>query len=69
MGAAVRKEKDADSLLRHGMEPIILIFLKKDSAVNRTLWGLSTLAKEFTAATRIVLSSSNELSTLVSGKV
>ena len=32
-------------------------------------WGWSTLAKEFTAATRIMQSSSNELSTLVSGKV
>ena len=31
--------------------------------------GLSTLAKEFTAATLIMQSSSNELSTLVSGKV
>ena len=31
--------------------------------------GLSTLVKEFTAATRIMQSSSNELSTLVSGKV
>ena len=30
--------------------------------------GLSTLAKEFTAATRIMQRSSNELSTLVSGK-
>ena len=30
--------------------------------------GLSTLAKEFTAATRIMQSSSNELSTLVPGK-
>ena len=30
--------------------------------------GLSTLAKEFTAATRIMQSSSNELSTQVSGK-
>ncbi len=32
-------------------------------------WGLSTLAKEFTAAARIMQTSSNELSTLVSGKV
>ena len=31
--------------------------------------GLSILAKEFPAATRIMQSSSNELSTLVSGKV
>ena len=30
-------------------------------------WGLSTLAKEFTAASRIMQSSLNELSTLVSG--
>ena len=30
--------------------------------------GLNTLAKELTAATRIMQSSSNELSTLVSGK-
>ena len=30
--------------------------------------GLSTLVKEFTAATRMMQSSSNELSTLVSGK-
>ena len=31
--------------------------------------GLNTLAKEFMVATRIMQSSSNELSTLVSGKV
>ena len=31
--------------------------------------GLITLTKEFTAAARIMQSSSNELSTLVSGKV
>ena len=31
--------------------------------------GLSTLAKEFTAAARIMQSSLNELNTLVSGKV
>ena len=31
--------------------------------------GLSTLAKEFSAAARIMQSSSNELSTLVSDKV
>ena len=36
--------------------------------VNSSL-GLSTLAKEFTAAARIMQSSSNELGTLVSGKV
>ena len=32
-------------------------------------WGLSTLAKEFSTTARIMQSSSNELSTLVSGKV
>ena len=32
-------------------------------------WGLSILVKELTAATRVMKSSSNELSTLVSGKV
>ena len=32
-------------------------------------WGLSTLAKEFTAAARIMQSSSNELNTPVSDKV
>ena len=32
-------------------------------------WGLSTPAKEFTAAACIMQSSSNELSTLVSGDV
>ena len=32
-------------------------------------WGLSTLAKEFTAAACIMQISSNDLSTLVSGKV
>ena len=32
-------------------------------------WRLSTLAKEFSAAARIMQSSSNELCTLVSGKV
>ena len=31
--------------------------------------GLSILAEEYTAATRIIQRSSNELSTLVSGKV
>ena len=31
--------------------------------------GLSTLAKEFSATARIMQSTSNELSTLVSGKV
>ena len=31
--------------------------------------GLSTLAKEFLAAARLMQNSSNELSTLVSGKV
>ena len=31
-------------------------------------WGMSTLAKGLTAATRVMLSSSNELSTLVSVK-
>ena len=33
------------------------------------LWGMSTLAKGFTAAALIVQSSSNELSSLVSNKV
>ena len=32
-------------------------------------WGLSTLAKEFSAAARIMKSASNELSTLVPDKV
>ena len=32
-------------------------------------WGLSTLAKEFTAAARIIQSPSTKLSTLVAGKV
>ena len=32
-------------------------------------WVLSTLTKEFIAATRIMQSSLNELNTLVSGKV
>ena len=32
------------------------------------IYELNTLAKEFKAATRIMQSSSNELSTLVSGK-
>ena len=32
-------------------------------------WGLSTLVKEFSAAARIMQSSSNKLSTLVSGRV
>ena len=33
------------------------------------IWGLSTMAKEFSAANRMKQSSSNELITLVSGKV
>ena len=33
------------------------------------IWRLSTLAKEFSAAARIMQSSLNELSTLVTGKV
>ena len=37
--------------------------------VQRKNITLSTLAKEFSAAARIMQSSSNELSTLVSGKV
>ena len=32
-------------------------------------WGLNTLAKEFSAATSIMQSTSKKLSTLVSGKV
>ena len=32
-------------------------------------WGLSSLAKEFSAAARIMQSSSNELSALVADKV
>ena len=32
-------------------------------------WGLSTLAKEFSAAARIMRANSNELSAMVSGKV
>ena len=32
-------------------------------------WGLSIVAKEFSADARMMQSSSNELSTLVSGKV
>ena len=40
-----------------------------DDNIYALQWGLSTLAKEFTAADRIMQSSSKELSTLVSGKV
>ena len=43
--------------------------LSVDDNIYAPPWGLSTMAKEFTAATRIMQSSSNELSTLVSGKV
>ncbi len=45
-----------------------LLFLKHVLLVFTPPRSLSTLAKEFTAATRIMQSSSNELSTLVSGK-
>ena len=40
-----------------------------DDNIYSPPWGLSTLAKEFSAAARIMQSSSNELNTLVSGKV
>ena len=40
-----------------------------DDNIYAPPWGLSTLPKEFTAAARIMQSSSNELSTLVSSKV
>ena len=40
-----------------------------DDNIYAPLWGLNTLAKEFTPAARIVQSSSNQLSTLVSGKL
>ena len=42
--------------------------LSVDDNIYAPSRGLSTLAKEVTAATRIMQSSSNELSTLVSGK-
>ena len=51
---------------------IIKIFLEityKKIRLYAPPWGLSTLAKEFTAAARTMQSSSNESSTLVSGKV
>ena len=44
----------------------LMITIMLDSPLSR---GLSTQAKEFKAATRIMQSSSNELSTLVYGKV
>ena len=40
-----------------------------DDNIYASPWELSILRKEFTAAARIMQSSSNELSTLVSGKV
>ena len=40
-----------------------------DNGYEIYIWGLSTLVKEFSAAARIMQSSSNELSTLVSSKV
>ena len=43
--------------------------LSVDDNIYATPGGLRTLVKEFTAATRIMQSSSNELNTLVSGKV
>ena len=43
--------------------------LSVDDNIYAPSWGLSTLVKEFTAATRTMRSSSNKLSTLVSGKV
>ena len=42
--------------------------LSVDDNIYAPPWELSTLAKEFTAATRMMQSSLNELSTLVSGK-
>ena len=46
-----------------------LNILSMDDNIYAPPWGLSTLAKEFTAAARIIQISSNEVSTLVSGKV
>ena len=43
--------------------------LSLDDYIYVPPWVLSTLAKEFTAAARIMKSPLNELSTLVSGKV
>ena len=40
-----------------------------DDNIYAPPWGLSSLAKEFTVAARLMQTSSNELSTLVSGKV
>ena len=43
--------------------------LSVDDNIYLPPWGLSTQAKEFLATAHIMQSSSNELSTLVSGKV
>ena len=40
-----------------------------DDNIYAPPWGLSTLAKKFSAAARIMQSSSKELSTLVADKV
>ena len=40
-----------------------------DDNIYAPPWGLSTLVKEFSAATRIIQSSSKELSTLVADRV
>ena len=45
------------------------LYLRSQFSIYAPPWRLSTLAKEFTAATRMIQSSSNELSILVSGKV
>ena len=50
----------------YGLNRTIIVHLQGSYAPP---WGLSTLAKEFTAAARIMQRSSNELSTLVSGRV
>ena len=51
------------------MHNIFLPILNSTDFIYNPLWGLSTLAKEFTAVARIMQITLNELSTLVAGKV
>ena len=62
----------ASSVLR--LEPLGRVLIERNSLsvydnIYAPPWELSTLAKEFSAATRIMQSSSKELSTLVANRV
>ena len=63
-----QSQLQASYVSRHTEELLQLNRLSVDDNIYAPPRGLRTLAKEFTAATRIMQSSLNDLSTLVSGK-